>query len=89
MTSHLIDAAVALRPLLRRDAARIEHERRLSDEVFSALYAMHAFNLQLTENFGGPAADPITHLKVIEELSRGDASSGWCAMVGSESSACW
>ena len=49
---------------------------------------MHAFNLQLTENFGGPAADPITHLKVIEELSRGDASSGWCAMVGSESSAC-
>lgn len=88
MTSYLIDAAVALRPLLRRDAARIEHERRLSDEVFSALYAMHAFNLQLTENFGGPAADPITHLKVIEELSRGDASSGWCAMVGSESSAC-
>lgn len=88
MTSPLLDAALALRPLLQRDAAGIEQERRLSAEVFSALYAMHAFNLQLTADYGGPAADPITHLRVVEELSRSDASSGWCAMVGSESSAC-
>ena len=87
-TAALIDSAIALQPLLRRAAADIERERRLSDEVFTALYAMDAFNLQLAAEYDGPAADPITHLRVIEELSRGDASSGWCAMVGSESSAC-
>ena len=88
LTSPLLDAAVALRPLLRRDAATIEATRRLSLEVLNALYGMDAFHLQLSADYGGLAADPLTHLRVIEELSRGDASSGWCAMVGSESSAC-
>ncbi len=83
----LIDAATALRPLLRKHAATIERERRLDAPVLAALHAMDAFHLQLGADHGGAAADPITHLRVIEELSRGDASSGWCAMVGSESSA--
>ena len=87
-TTPLIDAAVALRPLLRAQAATIEDERRLTVPVLDALNALDAFHLQLTGEHGGSAADPITHLRVIEELSRGDASTGWCAMVGSEASAC-
>jgi alkylation response protein AidB-like acyl-CoA dehydrogenase len=87
-TSPLLDAAVAIRPLLRDNAAQIEHERRLTPAVFDALYGMDAFNLQVNADYGGQAADPLTHLRVIEELSRGDASSGWCAMVGSEASSC-
>ncbi len=88
MNTALVARAEALRPLLRSEASQIERTRRLSAEVLAALHDMQAFNLQLTAAYGGPEADPLTHLRVIEALSRGDASSGWVAMVGSESSAC-
>ncbi|MSQ66889.1 MAG: hydroxylase [Gammaproteobacteria bacterium] len=86
--SPLTERARALQPLLRLAAAGVEQTRRLSPTVLDALHALQAFNLQVAQTYGGPAADPITHLEVIEALSQGDASSGWCAMVGSESSAC-
>ncbi len=86
--SEPLQAARAMRQLLREHAPSIERMRRLSDEVIANLKASHAFNLQLATEYGGCAADPLDYLKVIEELSRGDASAGWCAMVGSESSAC-
>ena len=90
MTDHakLLAAARALRPVLLRAGADIERERRLGPEVHAALTAMGAFHLQLATEYGGVGAEPLAYLEVIEELSRGDASSGWCAMVASESSAC-
>lgn len=88
MSSVLVEQAIALRPLLRAEAAGIEAARRLSEPVLDALHGLDAFHLQLTPDFGGHGADPLTMLRVIEELSRGDASTGWCAMVGAESSAC-
>jgi len=90
MTAHspLLAQAQRLRPLLTAAAADIERDRRLNGEVRTALAAMGAFHLQLGREYGGVAADPQSYLDVIEELSRGDASSGWCAMVASESSAC-
>ncbi len=86
--SPLLAAAQGLRLLLREAGATIERERRLGNEVLTALTKMGAFHLQLGAEYGGVAADPLTYLHVIEELSRADASSGWCAMVASESSAC-
>ena len=84
----LLGAAQRLRPRLLEAAAGIERERRLDAKIYADLLAMGAFHLQLGRAYGGAAADPVTYLEVIEELSRGDASSGWCAMVASESSAC-
>jgi indole-3-acetate monooxygenase len=86
--SSIVDSAIVLRPLLRASGPEIESGARLTADVFDALSDMDAFRLQLGADYGGPAANPIDYLKVIEELSRGDASSGWCAMVGSESVAC-
>lgn len=86
--SPLLAEAQGLRPLLSQAGEIIERERRLTVEVRTALAAMGAFHLQLGREYGGVAADPQNYLDVIEELSRGDASSGWCAMVASESSAC-
>ena len=84
----LIEGARALQPTLRQASAQIEHTRRLGDDVFAAIYESKAFNLQLSSVYGGGGADPLMHLEVIETLSAADASSGWCAMVGSESSGC-
>ena len=86
--SPLLRHAQTLRPLLVEAADAIERERRVTHEVRDAMAAMGAFHLQLGREYGGAAADPQSYLDVIEELSRGDASSGWCAMVASESSAC-
>ena len=86
--SALLARAQSLRPLLRQAAAVIEGDRRLTSAVREALASMGAFHLQLGRAYGGAAADPRSYLDVIEELSRADASSGWCAMVASESSAC-
>lgn len=87
-TATPLAAATALQPLLRAAGADIERERRLGDAVLDALHDMGAFHLQLAAAYGGPAADPLIHLATIEALARGDASAGWCAMVGAESSAC-
>ncbi|MGE0861362.1 MAG: acyl-CoA dehydrogenase family protein [Gammaproteobacteria bacterium] len=84
----LTEAALGLLPLLRAEAAGMEAQRRLSAPVLDALDALGAFHLQLDPRYGGPGADTLAYLQVIETLCRGDASSGWCAMVGSESSAC-
>jgi alkylation response protein AidB-like acyl-CoA dehydrogenase len=84
----LIESAVSLRPLLRQNASAIEESRRLTETVANALNDIGAFRLQLPAEYDGPGADPSGYLRVIEELSRGDGSAGWCAMVGSESSAC-
>ncbi|MGB1881270.1 MAG: acyl-CoA dehydrogenase family protein [Gammaproteobacteria bacterium] len=84
----LIDQAIALRPALRAAAARVEADKRIPSELMDALNQFGAFHLQVTSAYGGPGADTMTLLRVIEELSRGDPSTGWCAMVGSESSGC-
>ena len=84
----VLRAARSLRPLLRSHADEIEEQRRLSSAVITALDDIGAFHLQTARELGGLGSDLINYLKVIEELSRGDASSGWCAMVASESGAC-
>jgi len=65
----IIDTASALRPLLRASGSEIESSARLTLKVFNALSEMDAFRLQLGADYGGPAANPIDYLKVVEELS--------------------
>jgi alkylation response protein AidB-like acyl-CoA dehydrogenase len=84
----LLRDAVAMGPLLREHAAETEQLRRLAPAVLAALHAAGAFRLQLATTFGGPAAAPPLYLEVLEAYCRNDASSGWCAMVGTESAAC-
>ena len=84
----MIESATALRPLFRAQAATIEESRRLPEAVLNAVHSIQGFNLQLTPEFDGPALEPVEYLHVLEELCRGDASTGWCAMVGTESNAC-
>ncbi|MGE0483466.1 MAG: acyl-CoA dehydrogenase family protein [Gammaproteobacteria bacterium] len=86
--SDLVRDAIDMRPLLREHAAQVEREHRLSPAVLEALHTAGAFRLQLGAAFGGPAAPPPTYLEALEEYCRGDGSSGWCAMVGTESAAC-
>ncbi|MDP8921774.1 MAG: acyl-CoA dehydrogenase family protein [Chloroflexota bacterium] len=80
----LVDAARALGPRIRAAADEIERDRRLPAWLVDDLKAAGIFRMTLPRAWGGPEADLLTQIRVIEELSAADGSVGWCAMIGSD-----
>jgi len=80
----LVERARALAPAIRAAAAATERERRLSDEIVKALKQAGLFGMTMPRALGGPEADPLTQLEVIEALSAADGSVGWVVMIGSD-----
>lgn len=64
----------------------MEAERRLAPQVVDALRTLGAFRLAVPRAYGGLELDPMTQVRVVEELSRMDGSVGWCAMISSAGS---
>ena len=94
-TNHLpLDGAAILAnaervgPLLREHAAEVEAARRLTPPVVDALRATGVFRMTVPRALGGPEVDLLTQVRILEMLSRADASAGWCAMIGSDSGYC-
>jgi alkylation response protein AidB-like acyl-CoA dehydrogenase len=77
----LLDAARELVPAIVCARDDIERERRLPSSLADAMRSAQLFELWLPKIFGGPELHPIDFLRVVEELSRGDGSAGWCAAV--------
>jgi alkylation response protein AidB-like acyl-CoA dehydrogenase len=77
----LLDTARALGPLLRAHADDNERARRLVAPVVDALRPTGLLRLMLPAAYGGPEADPLTFLTVIEELASHDGAAGWCTMI--------
>ena len=80
----LIDAARRLAPAARAAAAESEAERGLPAPLVRAMREAGVFRMTMPRAWGGPEADPLTQLRVVEALSAADASAGWCAMIGSD-----
>ncbi|UNO42643.1 acyl-CoA dehydrogenase family protein [Streptomyces sp. MST-110588] len=77
----LVARAQALQPLLREHAARIEADRRVTDEVIDALTRAGLFKLTVPRRFGGYESDVRTLIDVTAALAEGDGSTGWVAAV--------
>jgi alkylation response protein AidB-like acyl-CoA dehydrogenase len=80
----ILEASRALGPQLRAAAEQIERERRLPLALVSAMQGAGVFRKPMPRAWGGPEADPLTQIDVIEALSAADGSAGWCAMIGSD-----
>jgi alkylation response protein AidB-like acyl-CoA dehydrogenase len=80
----LVEAARSLAPAIRAAAPAIERERRLPDEIVKAMQQAGIFGMTMPRSLGGPEADPLTQLEVVEALSVADGSVGWVAMIGSD-----
>jgi alkylation response protein AidB-like acyl-CoA dehydrogenase len=80
--SVLLDAARALRPLVEASADEIERERRLPEPLVEAMASAGLLTMLVPRGLGGGQVDPETFLRVIEEVSRSDASTGWCLNQG-------
>jgi alkylation response protein AidB-like acyl-CoA dehydrogenase len=89
MTTETVPAAVvpleiarALAPRIRERAAEIEAARQLPSDLVMAIANARLFKVAVSEAEGGLGADILTTLRVIEEVSRADGSTGWCLAMG-------
>jgi indole-3-acetate monooxygenase len=79
--------ARALAPLARAEAERTERERRQPVEIVDALIDSGLCRMHGPRERGGLEADAAVPIEAIEELSKADGATGWCAMIAATSSA--
>jgi len=78
----LVDIARSLEPLIREHAEVIE-QGRMPPPLIDALHDAGVFRAMLPHEVGGLEAEPVEWLRMIEELSRINASVGWNAFIQS------
>lgn len=81
----ILKAATDLAPLIRANREAMDGQRRLPDDLVAALKLAGVFRMTMPKEWGGAELDPVTQLRIIEILSKADASVGWCVMVGCDS----
>lgn len=81
--SSLYDRVKALEPQIRAAADSIEEQRCLPEKLVDALRATGLFRASWPLSMGGLELDPITQIKVLEELARIDGSVGWLGTFAS------
>ena len=82
----ILAATQALAPLIQESVSAMEAQRRLPLNLVDALRDLGAFRMAVPRAYGGLELDPMTQVRVVEELSRMDGSVGWCAMISSAGS---
>jgi alkylation response protein AidB-like acyl-CoA dehydrogenase len=73
-----VERARRLAPEIAACADQIEAERRLPAPLLAALVESGLFRLLLPRSLEGAEVDPVTFVRVIEEIARVDASTAWC-----------
>jgi indole-3-acetate monooxygenase len=82
--SPFIEAAKGLAPQVRAATEEIERSRRLPSPLVEAMAQAGLFRLWIPRAVGGEEADPMTLVRVVEEVSRADGATGWCVAIGGE-----
>ena len=76
-TNPVVQAAAALRPVLRAYSEEIEREQRMPKPLVEQLHAAGVYRMVIPRALGGLQVDPITYLRVVELLAEGVGSTGW------------
>lgn len=77
----LVAKARELGPIIREHAAAAERDRRLSKPVLDAMNRAGITKMFLPKSLGGLETDPVTALRVAEEIASFDSIAGWLIMV--------
>ena len=83
-TASFIEAASALAPLTAAYAEESERTRRLPLPLVEAMAQAGLFRLWIPRTLGGEETDPMTLVRVVEEVARADGAAGWCVAIGGE-----
>jgi alkylation response protein AidB-like acyl-CoA dehydrogenase len=73
----VVQAAAALRPMLRDYQEEIEREQRLPKALVEQLHAAGFYRMVIPRSLGGLQVDPLTYTRVVELLAEGVGSVGW------------
>ena len=73
----VVQAAAALRPVLRDYHEELEREQRLPRALVDEMRAAGFYRLVIPRALGGLEVDPLTYLRVVELLAEGCGSVGW------------
>src|SRR5512138_2318200 len=73
----LVQAAAALRSLMRSYHEEIEREQRLPKALVEQLHAAGFYSMVIPRALGGLQVDPLTYLRVVELLAEGAGAVGW------------
>ncbi|HJU18503.1 MAG TPA: acyl-CoA dehydrogenase family protein [Stellaceae bacterium] len=73
----VVQAAAALRPMLREHHQEIERDQRLPQALVEELRAAGFYRMVIPRELGGLQVDPLTYLRVVELLAEGAGSVGW------------
>ncbi|HLI78986.1 MAG TPA: acyl-CoA dehydrogenase family protein [Candidatus Binataceae bacterium] len=85
--AHDVMAAVsALEPEIKAQSATIEVERRLPPALAHHLMEAGVFRMGTPREYGGGELDPMSQVRVVEELSRIEGSVGWLSMISTAGS---
>lgn len=85
-TSALLDRIPALAAQFSSRAREIERLATLPAELVAEAKAAGVFTMAMPKALGGLEVEPATLVEVVEELSRADASAGWCTAIGNATS---
>lgn len=77
----LLQAVEGMAPAIRAAAAEIDAQRTLPEWLVRQMADAGIFRMLLAKAHGGLEGDPVTTAKVIEAISRANASAGWVAMI--------
>lgn len=80
-TEAYVKAAKDLRPSILEAREALDRDRKIPPSLAQRVDEAGVYRLFLPGSMGGPQLDPITAYKVIEEVSRAEASVGWCGLL--------
>jgi alkylation response protein AidB-like acyl-CoA dehydrogenase len=73
----LVQAALALRPMIRQYHDEIEREQRMPPALVGQLREAGFYKMVIPRSLGGLQVDTLTYLRVVERLAEGAGSVGW------------
>jgi indole-3-acetate monooxygenase len=82
MSADPVSAVGSLTQMIREECAVGDRTRAIPEAVVDALRDAGVFRLLAPSSIGGAETDPLTFLRVVEEVSYADGSAGWCTMIG-------
>ncbi len=77
----ILRRARALGPRIEEVADGIAADRRLPDDLVEELRSTGVFRMPMPKAWGGPEVDPVSQLRVFEELAYHDTAVGWISMI--------
>jgi alkylation response protein AidB-like acyl-CoA dehydrogenase len=80
--SNPVAAVGSLTQMIREECAVVDRTRAIPATVVEALRDAGVFRLLVPRAIGGAQAEPLTFLRVVEQVSYADGSAGWCTMIG-------